>query len=104
MKSCGSAGAPCMAIAGAASAVAVGAKASAIGSAQSAARKTAGAGRKHGTVQKAFEKMRFTARDCITPCRRWPAARALAACPAPYRPSRSLGEAVKFVPLQVHAL
>src|SRR6516165_6551755 len=57
-----------MAIAGAACAVCVGAKARAIASAQNAARQGAGATRNRRRIQKALERMRFTAHDCITAC------------------------------------
>ena len=68
MKSSGSAGAPCMAIAGAACAVCAGAKATAASTPQIAARQAICAGCKRWRVQKALERMRFTARDCITAC------------------------------------
>src|ERR1700720_489358 len=55
-----------MAIAGAACAVRAGEMARAASSPQSATRKAARADRKHWRVQKALERMRFTARDCIT--------------------------------------
>jgi methionine synthase I (cobalamin-dependent) len=57
-----------MAIAGAACAVCGGAKATAASAAQIAARQATCADGKRWRVQKALEKMRFTARDCITAC------------------------------------